>query len=519
MPNSSQKKPSLRELPDTEILAQAYRAAQTGRQQIAIVFFQEMLRRDPQHSFVLLDMAQCHRRLYQQDEMKQALTKVRRHARKDPLVALAYARACDAMRDKEGALEGYRRLEKFPEARVVARVNQLEILERLNRLEECEKMLSNMRPRERKHPKSVITEARLLQRQQKWLEAESLLRGLTEDEDQQICMDANYLLASVLDKQGRQDEAMSLLQDYKQKQGSTTEAEIARKRSEVTHDFITRSFDAFDNEEMKTWRKGGSEEASITFLIGHPRSGTTLMEQALDSHTGIVSADETWAFLNSAWNPVQTDAASRFENSLSRWIREATPEQVSHLRDTYLKGIACEPGCAAPGKHLIDKNPALTMYSLLIMRLLPEAKFIVALRDPRDVIISSFMQNVAMTNWSVNWLTLEDSVEMYILAMTSWLKLRETTASNWIEVRYEDCVKDLPHEVKRITEFLGLDWQDTQSSPHKHVKTKTVFSPTYGDVLKPVYSSSVARWKAYAKHLEPYQEKLAPFVKAFGYEV
>ena len=107
---------------------------------------------------------------------------------------------------------------------------------------------------------------------------------------------------------------------------------------------------------------------------------------------------------------------------------------------------------------------------------------------------------------------------MYALAMQNWLTMRQQTKSDWIEIRYEDCVEDLAREGQRAIEFLGLSWQAAQESPHEHVKHKTVFSPTYGDVSKPIYGTSVARWRRYEKHLEPFQAKLAPFVEAFGYE-
>lgn len=509
---------SLIDVEDTEIMAQAYRAVNTGRFAIAIGLFEEILRRDPEHSFVMLDMANCHRRLYQLEEMNRLLAKVRRLARKDPLVALAYARTCEAMRDMPAALDGYRQLIKHPKGATVGRVNQLAISEKMNKLAECDRMLARMQPKERNHPKAMITEARLMMRRNEWSSAEGVLRKLLSINDQIIAVDAHYLLAQTLEKLARADEAMSLLEKIKAQQGDSAEAQIERKRALVTDDFISRTFEKFSSEDLTQWAaENCADKASVTFLIGHPRSGTTLLEQTLDAHDGVVSMDETQAFLNAAWNPVQADAARNYRNLFEKWIREAPSEQVAELRNAYFSGVASELDGAIGERHVIDKNPALTMYALLIARLMPEAKFIVALRDPRDVIISSYMQNMPMNHWSVNWLTLEKTVDRYVLAMTNWLQIKQSLGDNWIEVRYEDCVADLASESQRVTKFLDLEWQESQRSPQEHVKSKTVFSPTYGDVAKPVYGSSVARWRNYEKYLEPYQEKLAPFLKAFGY--
>jgi hypothetical protein len=145
-------------------------------------------------------------------------------------------------------------------------------------------------------------------------------------------------------------------------------------------------------------------------------------------------------------------------------------------------------------------------------------KMLIALRDPRDVLLSCFMQKVPLTPISSNWLSLSDAAEYYVRSMKTWLKVRELTQSPWLEFRYEDVVADLETHARKILEFLGLPWDERVLKFYEHAREKIVRSPTYKDVTQPIYNKSVGRWQNYAKHMEPALEKLAPFVEEFGYK-
>jgi hypothetical protein len=101
--------------------------------------------------------------------------------------------------------------------------------------------------------------------------------------------------------------------------------------------------------------------------------------------------------------------------------------------------------------------------------------------------------------------------------MGIWLSVREWTGFSWIETRYEDTVSNLEKEGQRVTSFLGLDWNERQAKFFEEGKHSCVYSPTYHDVTKPIYSSSVGRWRYYEKYLAPILPTLEPFCKAFGY--
>jgi hypothetical protein len=144
-------------------------------------------------------------------------------------------------------------------------------------------------------------------------------------------------------------------------------------------------------------------------------------------------------------------------------------------------------------------------------------KVLIALRDPRDVVISCYFQNIPLNSANVNFLTFDRLAKHYADLMGIWLLVREWEGFAWMETRYEDVVADLAKEGRRVTEFLGLAWHDDQAHFHEKNAAKQLYSPTYQDVTKPVYSRSVARWRAYEKYLSPILPALDRYCRAFGY--
>jgi len=151
------------------------------------------------------------------------------------------------------------------------------------------------------------------------------------------------------------------------------------------------------------------------------------------------------------------------------------------------------------------------------LRVFPNLKVLIALRDPRDVIISCFFLNIMLNVTNVNFLSLERTVKHYRDLMDIWLRLRELGGFDWIESRYEDVVSGLEPEGRRVTEFLGLSWHPDQARYHETARRKVLYAPTYHDVTQPVYSRSVGRWERYAEALAPFIDQLAAYCRAFGY--
>jgi hypothetical protein len=266
------------------------------------------------------------------------------------------------------------------------------------------------------------------------------------------------------------------------------------------------------------WQKAveNDQPYRIAALTSHPRSGTTLVEQLLDSHDQVISADEFDVFSRCLF----VSMVRRFPRSTPIVdIIESVPPQVRQMaRDTYWHQTEAILEQPIGERMLVDKNPGMMILMPVVNWAFPELKTLVALRDPRDVVLSCFMQKVPLTPISYNWLSLANAAEYYARSMKTWLSVRNLSPGAWLEFRYEVVVVDLESEARRILEFLGLQWDERVLKFYEHARAKMVRSPTYKEVTQPVYQRSVGRWQHYAKHLEPVLEKLQPFVKEFGYE-
>jgi tetratricopeptide (TPR) repeat protein len=342
-------------------------------------------------------------------------------------------------------------------------------------------------------------------------EAERGLRDLIASDPRHpfVRYAARYELAQVLDRTDRFDEAMVLLKEAKEMVLALTDARLLMRSYDQSAESIRRFTASQPKNILDTWAKyfpTRKREAipPLAFLGGHPRSGTTLLERILDSHPGVAAVDESAAFLE----VLQPE----FHKS-----NELSSARVNVLRRHYVQALRDDLAGEAAGKTLIDKNPSPTARLPLWLRVFPELRVLIALRDPRDVVLSCYFQNIPLNSANVNFLSLDRLAKHYADLMGIWLAVREWPGFAWIETRYEDIVADLPKEGRRVTEFLGLQWHSDQERYYEKGGSKQLYSPTYQDVTRPVYQRSVARWRAYEKHLAPILPVLQPFCRAWGY--
>jgi len=168
-------------------------------------------------------------------------------------------------------------------------------------------------------------------------------------------------------------------------------------------------------------------------------------------------------------------------------------------------------------RMLVDKNPALNVLIPAAARIFPEAKFMIALRDPRDVCLSCFMQPLSPNPVSSAYLSLEGTVTQYLSVMGFWRTLLPRMCNPFLEVRYEELVESLEIVSRRVLEFLGTAWDDRVMRFDEHARGKLLRSPSYAEVSQPLTRRAVGRWQNYRPHLEPYFARLQPMMKALGY--
>jgi len=328
-----------------------------------------------------------------------------------------------------------------------------------------------------------------------------------------------YHLAHVLDQLGLYDEAFAALS--------------RAKEQELQHDPKIKAFQsqqaswrswhadalAFSREDAKRWQDETEPYHDHAFLLGHPRSGTTLLEQVLDSHQNLQSAEETNLYSTCIDAKLLAEyAASHCGQSFSTYVGAYPESRLASLRQQYCELLRREHLPQTDTRLWLDKNPALSIAVPRMARTMPHSRIIYAQRDPRDVCISSFFLWCDRTPWSSQWLTLRDTIHQCEFTHEIWMKAKPLLAQDWTVVRYEDMVDDLVSCGRNATEFLGLEWQAQQADHKTHAAEKTVKSPTHLAVRKDIYRNSVARWKNYEKWLQPYFDEFRPLLRESGYE-
>jgi hypothetical protein len=178
-------------------------------------------------------------------------------------------------------------------------------------------------------------------------------------------------------------------------------------------------------------------------------------------------------------------------------LEAARPDQLRQSRDDYFRFTELFLERSIGPRLLIDKNPALNVLVPAVLRIFPEVKFLVALRDPRDVCLSCFMQYLPLNPVSSAYLTLEGTIRQYASVMGLWQALLPRIKNPWLEVRYEEMVADLEATARRVLAFLGIEWDETVLRFHEHARQKPVGSPSYAEVARPLYRGAVGRWRHY----------------------
>ena len=174
----------------------------------------------------------------------------------------------------------------------------------------------------------------------------------------------------------------------------------------------------------------------------------------------------------------------------------------------------------APGKLLVDKMPLFLNRVPIICRLFPEARFILALRHPADVLLSCFVSNFRLNQAMSNFLRLDTAAELYDLSFGYWTEATTLLELPVHSVRYEDMVENPEAQLRPLIDWLGLPWNDALLDHRKTAAERgLITTASYAQVHEPIYRRSSGRWTRYARQLEPVFPVLRPWAERFGYEL
>ncbi|MCP5370225.1 MAG: sulfotransferase [Hyphomicrobiales bacterium] len=242
------------------------------------------------------------------------------------------------------------------------------------------------------------------------------------------------------------------------------------------------------------------------FLVGFPRSGTTLVERALAAHPAITASDEYPALDR------VVEAVAGYPGGLDG----LSGPDLARLRALYWQVTEAAFGPDVRQGRYLDKAPMNIVHLGAVRRLFPAARVIVALRDPRDVCVSCFLQDFALNDAMAHFLTLDGAARFYAAVMDLWRHYEATLDLAMLAYRYEDAVADFEGTMRRLVDFIGEPWDPAVASREARART-VVATPSYRDVGSEVYARSVGRWRHYAGVMGGALPVLAPLVEAFGY--
>jgi tetratricopeptide (TPR) repeat protein len=311
----------------------------------------------------------------------------------------------------------------------------------------------------------------------------------------------NFALGKAREDMGEYDRAFAAYAEGNRLQHSLlphdeaqAEDMLARIKNIFAHDFLRQPAGAFS---------GSGTGKTPVFIVGMPRSGTTLIEQILASHPAVFGAGE----LIDLHEVIHTAPGAINGQPFTTWAPKLTADDFLRLGERYLERVwQLSPEAAC----ITDKMPANFFYLGMIRRMLPQARIIHAMRDPMDSCFSCFARlfNDTMA-FAYDLTTLGRYYVRYMQLMDHWqATLPEGSILN---VRYEEVVADVEGQARRMLAYLDLPWDNACLAFHDNkrlVKTASV-----AQVRRPIYTTSVARWQRFGPHLNPLFEIVKDYRK------
>ena len=454
--------------------------------------------------------------LREQGKLDEAVASCRRALELKPDHAKAHHNLANALKDQgkvDEAEAGYRRALQIEPDLALAHGNLAILYEELNRSQEAESAVAEGLRVAPDNPLINLVAARCEERQGRYAQAIDRLDNLAARGPRRgtIVQDVHYQLGRLCDRAGHDARAFAHFSEANRLASQhIQDSPIDKQRYFQEIDVLGETF---SQNWVNSWSAGGSPPASEApvFLVGFPRSGTTLLDVILDSHPGIQILEEKPAV--SAIGKSLQSMPGGYPGAMA----ELTPPAIEELRNVYFR-TADRFIDREPGKVLIDKLPLNTIRTGLILRVFPAAKFIVAVRHPCDVCLSCFMQDFKINDAMASFFTLEDSARLYDKVMRLWQQYVRVLPHSYCVVRYEDLVDDFEAQTRRLLRFVGVDWNDAVRQYHQHaVQKRNISTPSYRQVTEPIYKRACNRWRRYAEQLEPIMSVLEPHIEHFGY--
>ncbi len=380
--------------------------------------------------------------------------------------------------------------------------------------------------------KLVKSSAFLQMKRNKEVESE-LVSWLASAEETEFSGLAYKVLGKAYDGLGKYQEASVAF-------GKGNEIRARYQRKEISENRIRRLVEVnkkvYTEKWVGEWHVVSEDVPPPVFLLGFPRSGTTLLEQMLDAHPAIQALDEpatvhVTQYQSMAWLRSYAMANNLIKRPFLNWkdelvstislLKEMSEDEVRKLRETYYE-VANKQVDVRSEKILVDKMPLNTVDIGFILRVFPNAKFVVALRHPCDCVLSCFMQSFSKNDGMANFLELDNAASFYKHVMRLlWQYERVFDLRGRLYfIKYEDVIADFESEARGLLDFLEVEWSEAVLDYDAHAKSRgTLSTPSYYGVTQKIYNSSRERWRCYGELMKPVLHHFREAGKRYDYDL
>ncbi|MHC5022715.1 MAG: tetratricopeptide repeat-containing sulfotransferase family protein [Planctomycetota bacterium] len=481
--------------PDKQLLHQATQAVQSGRLDEARAIGQQLRARHPRHPRVLALVGWV---AFGDGDYTQAEALLMRAASgepKNPGTQLILGELHTHQGRYREAIARYDRALKLQPDSPVAITGKSDAYEKKGDYAKARELLRPWFEQHRHTPAMSVVQARLDLNEKRYDDVIRLVEGhlLRGDAPTFALWHLCFLLGQALERSGRYDEAFDAYRRAHSVVPAPFDAALWTRHT-------TRIIDAFDRARLAGGPRSGNESDRPIFIVGMPRSGSTLVESILAAHPDVFAAGEITT-LPSLTNSL----AERFSMAqpYPDCVHEMTAAQLDEIASSYLDGTGRQAGDA---RRVTDKFLGNFAHVGFMRMILPRATIIHSRRDPIDTCLSCYTQPL-MPNahpWAADQAALGVAYREYERLMAHW---REVLDDPPLDVQYEQIVADPETESRRIVEACGLPWDD--ACLRFHESQRDVRTASYQQVRKPVYGSSVGRAARFGDHLDPLRDALA----------
>jgi tetratricopeptide (TPR) repeat protein len=487
-------------------LNQAAAIAESAGETDALAYYEACVRDFPDDPRALGELGSLLGRLHRDDQARVLLMRAVALAPDDALLAVRLGEVCVATFDTAGGEAQFKRALTIDPRDAEANLQLAILYEQNNRVADLAALIRSAEAAAIEPGPLDFLRALGLRREKRFAEALGAMQAVPETIEPGR---RAQLIGQCLDRLGDSEKAFDAFTEMNRL--NALDPTDPRARAIVFRAGLRRAIETVTPAWAAHWTPSPpvpSDQPGPVFLVGFPRSGTTLLDTLLMGHPDISVMEEL--------PPLRI--AEDTIGDLSR-LPSLYPAAVASARARYFEEVRARSDWR-PGKLLVDKLPMNMNKVPLIHRLFPDARFILALRHPCDVVLSCFIATFKLNNAMANFLDIGAAAETYDLSFRYWQACRELLPIRVETVRYEDVVADRQATLRPVFDYLGLDWHDEVLDHEKTAAARSsIRTASYAQVTEPIYARAVGRWARYRAALEPVLPTLAPWAERFGYTI